>query len=202
MLLSLLIVVISHTIAFAIFSHNDEHSEPAHNMPYSDRTVVATDQRFLEFLEIELKEYPITIADSDIIELIELVEQNKTNEPKPAAQKSLDKNTQEKKDMPESKGITASFKQDYIGGVIAKLSKNKHYPTSEHNRGHEGSVTIRFTIDPNGEARNLEVRKASPYPNLDKAALDTVRKSNPFPKFEDYTESIDIALTLDYKIEY
>ncbi len=202
MFFSFLVVFLFHAtviLAVSIVFDLKNASQSSHNMEYSAETMLATQK----LLEIELKEYPITITEDDIIELIEI----KKEIPKEVVvekevKESREKNTESNKDMPESSGISMAFKQDYMGMVIAKLSRNKYYPNAERNRGREGVVSIRFSIDPNGQARDIVVTGSSQNANLDKAAIETVRRSSPFPEFESGSGSIDISLSIDYKLEY
>ncbi|MFI3257658.1 MAG: energy transducer TonB [Spirochaetales bacterium] len=91
------------------------------------------------------------------------------------------------------------IKQSYISQVVAKLAQNKYYPKAEQNRGREGSVKVQFTVEPNGTVKNLAVHTASRYANLDKAALETVNRSAPFPAF-DAQEGLDIILSIDFTL--
>lgn len=48
------------------------------------------------------------------------------------------------------------------------------YPEISRKLFEEGVVTLKFTVDTDGKARNLEVMHSSGYPRLDAAALDEV----------------------------
>ncbi len=213
MLFSFLLVLILHAFVLLLLSivfDSGNQLEASMNMPYSAESKIATRQKFIE---VEFEQYPISVNDDDIIELIEIKKEEPKREivtkkeiPQEAAEAEHSQDSSEKSDgeqsyMPQSIGVSMSFKQDYIGMVIARLSKNKRYPSAERNRGREGVVSINFTIDPNGQARNIKVKGSSGNANLDKAAVETVNRSSPFPEFESSSGSIDIALSIDYKLE-
>lgn len=212
MFFSFLAVIFLHAFAVLVLSivlDSQNELEASMNMPYSAESTLATVQKFIE---VEFEEYPIVVNDNDIIELIEIKKEEPKKEvvkkkevPKEAleaeqTQDSSEKSDSNTKDMPESVGLSMSFKQDYLGMVIAKLARNKYYPTAEKNRGREGSVVVSFSIDPSGQASNIRVSGSSGNANLDKAAAETVRRSSPFAAFEG-SSNLDISLTLDFKIE-
>ncbi len=193
---SFLIVFVFHIILFLIISFvldSSNNSHSANVMPFSEMQTMANDN----FIEVELKEFPIEVLNDDIIEIIkekkveEIIEQFED--------KTLDENKDSNSES-ISKAIGIQFKQTYIGMVIALLSKNKYYPTVERKRGREGSVVVSFVINSNGNATDIKVKEPSRYLNLDKAAIETVKRSLPFPAFEG-GDKLDIVLSIDYKLD-
>ncbi|MDX8407849.1 MAG: energy transducer TonB [Mariprofundaceae bacterium] len=61
------------------------------------------------------------------------------------------------------------------------LESFKYYPASARRRGIEGSVEVRFALATGGRAAELEVITGSGYVILDRAALQTVHRAEPFP---------------------
>ena len=194
--ISFLIVFIFHILLFLIISFllaftNNSHS--ANVMPFSEMQTMANDN----FIEVELKEFPIEVLNDDIIEIIkekkveEIIEQFED--------KTLDENKDSNSEA-ISKAVGIQFKQTYIGMVMALLSKNKYYPAVERKRGREGSVVVSFVIHSNGDATNIKIKESSRYLNLDKAAIETVKRSLPFPAFEG-SDKLDIVLSIDYKLD-
>lgn len=55
------------------------------------------------------------------------------------------------------------------------------YPYSAIVRGEEGTVTLRFTIESDGNLAGVEVLKTSGSPVLDSAAVKAVKDSSPYP---------------------
>lgn len=50
-----------------------------------------------------------------------------------------------------------------------------HYPAPSRRLGEEGRVILRVLVDPEGRARQLEIKASSGFPRLDQVALATVR---------------------------
>lgn len=195
--ISFLIVFVFHVlliliIPFVLDYTNNLHS--ANAMPFSEVQKMANDN----FIEVELKEFPIEVFDDDIIELIEKQESQEIIEEK--QEETLDKNKDSDIDKSISATVGMEFKQTYIGLVMALLSKNKYYPSIERKRGREGSVVVSFSIHPNGEASDIKIKTPSRYANLDKAAIETVKRSLPFPAFKG-KKSLDISLSIDYQLD-
>jgi len=61
------------------------------------------------------------------------------------------------------------------------LERFKYYPTSARKRGIVGEVEVAFELDAKGHAGMLKILSESGYRLLDDAALETVRRAQPFP---------------------
>lgn len=88
-------------------------------------------------------------------------------------------------------------KSNYDGIVREKIKRaRKRIQVSGR-----GNVEIAFTITANGSVVNLQVRKSSGKPALDKGALDVVRKASPFPAIPPETglKSKPMVLMIGFK---
>jgi len=65
--------------------------------------------------------------------------------------------------------------------VRQRLEHFKHYPTSARRRGIEGAVDVSFRLNAQGRAENMQLVSGSGYGILDDAAMNTVRRAEPFP---------------------
>lgn len=135
-------------------------------------------------LEVELKQFPVTVTEDDIIELI-------PPKPKPRPRRNPD--------QPEHIGNTEGavglqFQQDYTHGVLARLHAHKYYPESAKRRGFEGVVHVRFRVHADGSIANLGVDRGSKHSVLNDAALTTVRRAAPFPAFSGRAMQINVAI--------
>ncbi len=61
------------------------------------------------------------------------------------------------------------------------LEAFKYYPASARRRGIEGSVEVRFALANGGRAADIELVRGSGHAILDRAALQTVHRAEPFP---------------------
>jgi len=64
------------------------------------------------------------------------------------------------------------------------LERFKYYPSSARRRGITGEVEVAFELNDRGEAGGLKILSGSGYTVLDRAALKTVRRAEPFPADE------------------
>jgi len=87
--------------------------------------------------------------------------------------------------------------------VRERIEKAKFYPRKAKRLRKEGTVSIQFSIAENGQIAELQVSDSSNVPELDRAALEAVKKSTPFPpfpaRFPDDRWQFDI--TLIYELE-
>jgi len=65
--------------------------------------------------------------------------------------------------------------------VRAKLEEKKWYPASARRRGIQGNVELGFSLNKKGYTRYTTVLTGSGYAMLDQAALETVKRAEPFP---------------------
>ncbi|MBQ4839004.1 energy transducer TonB [Pseudoalteromonas luteoviolacea] len=77
--------------------------------------------------------------------------------------------------------LTLQMTQNWQAELIAHLAKKKRYPKMARKRRQEATVTVRFTIDAQGQARDIEVVQASRYPLLNKEAKSVVKRAQPLP---------------------
>ncbi|HUT54208.1 MAG TPA: energy transducer TonB [bacterium] len=74
--------------------------------------------------------------------------------------------------------------RSYRGKVARRIERaRKVYPYRsrlQENR-EEGTVSVRFVIQPSGAVRGVEVAKSSGHPLLDQAAVEIVENAAPFP---------------------
>lgn len=65
---------------------------------------------------------------------------------------------------------------------------NRHYPLSPSL---EGQLRIRVVVGREGQLRRIEVVQSSGHPELDQAALTTVRDAGPYPPFDGEMAGLD-----------
>ncbi|MDM9625990.1 TonB family protein [Rhizobium sp. S152] len=70
---------------------------------------------------------------------------------------------------------------NYQGKLEAKLRRSMRVPTKFKRMGVAMTVRIRLTISSSGALSGLSVARSSGIPELDQAALDSIRRAAPFP---------------------
>lgn len=84
----------------------------------------------------------------------------------------------------------------YARTLQQHMSRFKHYPRIARRRGWQGQPVVRFSLDREGALLRVELETSSGHKILDQAALDTVKKSVPFPKIPEGMESSTLSFKL------
>ena len=69
----------------------------------------------------------------------------------------------------------------YSRGVQRKIAARKKYPRKAKREGKQGQVTVQFTVMKSGEIKDLLLVAGTSYAELNKAAMDAVKRAAPFP---------------------
>ncbi|GAB2788135.1 hypothetical protein GCM10027040_12900 [Halomonas shantousis] len=93
-------------------------------------------------------------------------------------------------DEPPRSAARQAAEARYIADWTRRVEQygNLHYPAPSHL---EGQLRIRVVIGRQGQVREAEVVHSSGYPELDQAALDTVRGAAPYRPFDAGLEGRD-----------
>jgi protein TonB len=70
----------------------------------------------------------------------------------------------------------------WVAEVSAWLAAHRTYPVQARERGEEGNVAVRFTVERSGRVVEAAIAKASGSALLDEAALEMLRHAM-FPAF-------------------
>jgi TonB family protein len=109
----------------------------------------------------------------------------------------------QKKDTPgrtSPQGNDDAVNRDIVFNLLnEKIKKNKLYPPSARQRGVEGTVVVFFIINEEGSLVTCRVEKSSGYSILDRAALNVIRRSLPYPHILDKQLEFKIAIMYELK---
>lgn len=89
------------------------------------------------------------------------------------------------------------------GSLLAReFAKNKQYPRIAQMRGWQGKLSLEIHIDKDGKITSVNVKNRSDYEALDKAAIETVRKTT-LPAIPEALRGKEFTLTVpfDFKLE-
>jgi len=75
--------------------------------------------------------------------------------------------------------------------IWRKINRSKYYPEIARKEGLEGAPKVGFTVSLNGKVNEASLVKSCGHEILDKAALETVKRSSPLPF---YPKPITIAV--------
>lgn len=101
-------------------------------------------------------------------------------------------------DNPRAKRAEA----DYFSLISAHLNRRKTYPVEAKRARQEGVVTIRFTVDRNGNVSGVSVKRGSGHALLDQATLDLLQRVAPLPRMPAsmQRDSVTLSLPIEYSL--
>ncbi len=106
----------------------------------------------------------------------------------------IDKSTQGQRD-----GLGAKLEAGYTAVVKSKIAAQKRYPEWARRKRHEGEVLVAFGIIRSGFVYGLRVEKSSGFLDLDRAAVEAVRDSEPFEAIPDCVDDDRIEMKIVLK---
>ncbi len=71
--------------------------------------------------------------------------------------------------------------EDYLWGVVRRISQHRYYPRSARENSEEGLVVTLVTIARDGRLIDVSISRSSGYRSLDNAVLDVIRQAAPYP---------------------
>jgi protein TonB len=99
-------------------------------------------------------------------------------------------------------GGTPGARADFNALVVAWIEKHKRYPENARRRGLEGTPLVRFRIDRSGHVLSAELQQGTMQQLIDKAALETISRADPFPQIpsEVVGDSIEFTVPIEFSM--
>jgi len=140
----------------------------------------------------------------EIIEELQEIEEEP--QPKEQIEKEIVKQPQSKPSQEFVKVINPQEEAmlRYQDIVKQKIESYRRYPPWAKKQGIEGTVHIKFTILSTGLTKDIKIVKSSGFNILDKEAISTIKRAQPFPsippelKTSSLTMEVSIVFTLQY----
>ena len=85
----------------------------------------------------------------------------------------------------------------YQDSIKQKIQQEKQYPRWALRVGHEGEARITFSVLSSGQIKDLRLLSSSGFEELDKEAMDAVRRASPFLSFPAILDDDEIKVELD-----
>ncbi|MFT4053743.1 MAG: TonB family protein [Novosphingobium sp.] len=82
---------------------------------------------------------------------------------------------------PVANRLSSEDRPDWEGILLAHIERFRRYPARARAARQQGVVYVRFTMNRSGKVMAVSVVRSSGNATLDKAALDTVHRSQPLP---------------------
>ncbi len=162
---------------------------------------------FLKFTSLPAKKAKMTIIN---VSLQEIKVHSKTNVLKKKEEKPKEKKKEmvkeivkkEEKFIPPppsiSKDIIIKARETYEDKILKRINAMKHYPMQARRTNQEGVVMVRFTLKRNGTLKgNVAIVKKCRYEVLNKAAVKTIVRANPYPLFPNEIKKNEISFVID-----
>lgn len=74
------------------------------------------------------------------------------------------------------------YLKEHFAYIRDTVMKNLSYPAAAKRMGWEGKAVVSFVISEDGYASDIKIVKSSGFGVLDRNAIETVKKSSPFPR--------------------
>ena len=91
--------------------------------------------------------------------------------------------------------------KSYFTALVRELNRYKVYPRQLKRRKIEGVVTVKFTVQSNGQISSAEIQTSSGHRALDKAAMEIFEQATlpPIPTFMN-RDSLTISVPIHYSL--
>lgn len=87
----------------------------------------------------------------------------------------------------------SNAEQAWEGRLLARLERNKRYPSAAQSSGQEGTVFLRLVIDRRGRLIDASLAKSGGFALLDRETLDLAKRASPYPAPPDSIEGTTIV---------
>jgi protein TonB len=86
--------------------------------------------------------------------------------------------------------------------VLDWLAQHRSYPRAARRAGIEGTVHVRFVVDPQGRIAESSIERSSGARVLDRAALALLERASPVPGIAQFglLERMELRLPVDYRL--
>lgn len=94
----------------------------------------------------------------------------------------------------------AAARNRYAGLISAWLNRNKRYPKRARRRGHQGLVTVRFTVDRTGRVLSSDIVRSSGHTALDDEVRALMRRG-PMPRMPKAMKQARMTMTVPIRFQ-
>jgi protein TonB len=91
---------------------------------------------------------------------------------------------------------------DYFALLSAHLNRRKTYPVEARRAREQGVVTVRFTVDRDGNVSDVTLKRGSGHAILDEETLALVQRVAPMPRMPAtmQRERLTLSLPIEYSL--
>ena len=77
-----------------------------------------------------------------------------------------------------TQSVRQSLQTAYLAQLHRLLQRHQHYPRLARQRGEQGTVIVRFDIQPDSRLHNIQLHRTTTSERLNQAALRSIRDLN------------------------
>jgi TonB family protein len=103
--------------------------------------------------------------------------------------------------VPVAPSLDSQWIAVWKAAIVTKLDEKKHYPEAAVANREHGVARVFFAIDREGRLLESRIVQSSGSANLDAAALDTLKRAEPFPPPPDSLKGERIDLTIPFRFD-
>lgn len=167
--------------------------EPVHDVPEGPAQV---EQAARKPVETVLPETPVILIPQVSPQPV------RTQPPtEPAAKADPVPETTAPKSLPAPPASQASSDKEpsWEAKLLAHLEKHRRYPAASRARRDQGVAHVRFRMNRAGRVLDTTLIRSSGIPELDRAALSTIRRAQPLPPIPDgRPDPLDLSVPVEF----
>ncbi|GAK51557.1 periplasmic protein TonB [Candidatus Moduliflexus flocculans] len=92
-----------------------------------------------------------------------------------------------------------SVRTRYLEEITKKIAMAKTYPTQARRKGWEDRLVIELEISASGEVLHATIAQPSRFQVLNKAALDAIKRAQPFPAFDEHISAARLIVKIPFE---
>lgn len=120
------------------------------------------------------------------------------NQPAPAEQARASAGPASDADAGSGEAAAAQYVRSHFTSIRDRILKNLAYPQIARKMGWAGKVTVSFLIRVNGGVEKVMIVDGSGFTVLDRNAVDTIRRTAPYPK---PPATAELVMPIVYRLE-
>ncbi|WP_213980965.1 energy transducer TonB [Sphingomonas sp. dw_22] len=100
---------------------------------------------------------------------------------------------------PPAPVASSNARRNWQGEILARLARFRRYPAGARARRAQGVAYVRFRMDRGGHVLSLALDRSSGATDLDRAAMETVRRADPLPRIpDDLPDEVELSVPVEF----
>ncbi|MBL7598933.1 energy transducer TonB, partial [Escherichia coli] len=100
---------------------------------------------------------------------------------------------------PPASSVSSDQPVSWEAKLLAHLERHRRYPATSRARRDQGVAHVRFRMNRAGRVLEVALIRSSGIPELDRAALATIRRAQPLPAIpDDRPDPLDLSVPVEF----